>query len=202
MRNVITCFVFALGLAAGAAACGSSSSSGGSGGSAGCGTGGASSCSAYTNCAESRCAQQETNCYGANRASGDYTGGACATYADCLGKCGCNNDACVQACGQPDTTCLACMTTLAGCGQQSCSAELQSCQGGTGGSSGTGGSGGTGGTGTGGSGGTTGGTCADLATCCTTLPAGQANCNNVAQAGNESNCNTALQGMQAAGYCN
>lgn len=168
------------------AAC-SSSTSGGAGGTSpfkcGTGSGGGTTSTACTSCEQAHCSAQMTTCFGA-----DYKGGSCAAYVSCLNACDCNNLSCLMACS-PGAACESCMNAMDTCTQTNCATECKATVSDAGTDTiplpeaGTGG-------------------CTALKTCCTTVPAsGQASCNNVANAGNEANCNTMIGSLQSAGFC-
>lgn len=155
---------------------GSNASNGGSNGAcdpAADPTGMGDECAAYSECMQENCASEYEGCLGANYQDGDFSGGSCEMYMNCIAGCECD-DACTQAC-ELDSACQNCFIGLAFAGCASaCSAELNECAGsqGTGGTNGGGGASNTGGSGgTGGIPGLSDATCADLAACCAGLDA-------------------------------
>jgi hypothetical protein len=186
---------------------GSNSSNGGSnssgGSSAGCDpaadpTGMGADCTAYSECMQENCASEYEGCLGANYQEGDFSGGQCEMYMNCVVDCDCD-DACTQAC-ELDSDCQNCFIGLAFAGCASaCSAQLNECAGsqGTGGTNGGGGSSNTGGSGgTGGIPGLSDATCADLATCCPTLDANsQASCDAIVTQGVDLLCAASFTGL-------
>ncbi len=114
---------------------------------------------AYGDCIITKCDSQYSMCLGSGYKTGTF-GGPCGTWMTCQSKCGCNDSACVTACGQPPAACSTCIQSLSSCVLNS-GCQIPTCAGG-------GGAGGAGG-GAGGAGGGAGGTCADLARCCASV---------------------------------
>jgi hypothetical protein len=89
---------------------------------------------AYNTCISTACGTDAKACFGANYASGDFTGSPCADYMGCIMKCPCDATAstCEANCSTQTlqtaagATCLTCLTTLgtcvagAGCTQPNC----------------------------------------------------------------------------------
>jgi hypothetical protein len=107
----------------------------------------------YSDCVNSKCSSQYTQCYGSGWQSGSFSG-PCGSYLTCASACACNDTACFSKC-TPTTECSTCLEGTTNC---SAGCTLPACY--TAGTS----SGGT--SGTSGSSGTAAHTCADLATCC------------------------------------
>ena len=195
MRNspLVVGLVFAASLGVALGSCSSSSSnsdgapnsdgSSSTGNGITCHSGGNGTCTqaeidTYDNCLLGQCGSQLSTCYGSGYQSGNFSG-PCASNGSCISKCSCGDSACNTACGQPSSTCVSCLSSVASCFLAStCTQPACLSAGGTGGTSGgTGGHvGGLGGSSGGGIGGFTGslggftgtgsGTCADLAACC------------------------------------
>ncbi|HEX2881980.1 MAG TPA: hypothetical protein VHO25_20820 [Polyangiaceae bacterium] len=175
---------------------GSNSSNGGT--SAGCDpatdpTGMGDDCIPYSECMQENCASEYEGCLGANYQDGDFSGGSCEMFMNCMVDCDCD-EACTQDC-ELDSACQNCFIGLAfsSCGSQNCGDELNTCAGtqGAGGSSNTGGSGGTGGIP-----GLSDATCADLATCCPTLDANtQPSCDAIVGQGVDLLCAASFTGL-------
>jgi hypothetical protein len=158
--------------------------------------GGSSSCTEaeskpYTDCLMQQCDAKYQECFGANYKSGDFTGGACATWFSCTNKCECNDTSCRSSCGIPDNACLQC--TL---GTQDCSSKCQApaCASASASSSSGGSS----------SGSTSGGAgCTGLRACCakmTNEPLKNA-CNTQANNGTDPQCSQALSSYESASLC-
>lgn len=117
----------------------------------------------FQTCITTSCATGLQTCYGSGFMTGQFSG-PCGTYAACVGKCSCSDNACRTACGAQPTECSSCLSSSLTTCAFSCLTQLPACAtgGGLGGSSG--GLGGSSG-GLGGASGTT--TClAQLAICC------------------------------------
>jgi hypothetical protein len=196
------------------AACGSSDSGGGGGAPAvPCNLAATAGCSAAVTCAQQKCGAQISTAFGA-----DYKSGACATLVTCLNACPCGSTGatCVDNCeADPANLTAACQQAFSAvgtCTDQNCANACPTGAGGTtgnaGGATGSGGTGvggtGVGGTGVGGTGigGTGAGgtyTCAQLTTCCATLPAeDQASCTDAASSGDQTECSVAYSVLCAA----
>jgi hypothetical protein len=215
--RAVTAFVLAASAGFVVANCGSSSDSGSSGlGALSCPSGSnAGMCTAeqnnaYANCLIGKCDTQFQACYGPGYKSGTFSG-PCATYLNCVTKCGCGDTACRAACtvGSECTTCLGSVANCAlssGCALPVCNGTGGTAGAGTGGTAGTG-TGGTAGTGTGGAGGTGGGTgnCAALNACCASIANAQLKMACQMQAGliqgNDQTCAALLSSYRAAAVC-
>jgi hypothetical protein len=161
-------------------------------------TGMGADCTAYSECMQENCSSEYEACLGANYQEGDFSGGDCEMYMNCVVDCDCDST-CTQACDL-DSACQNCFIGLAFAGCASaCSAQLNECAGsqGTGGTSGGGGSSNTGGSGgTGGIPGLSDATCADLAACCPTLDANtQASCDAIVTQGVDLLCAASFTGL-------
>ena len=200
-----------------AAACGSSDDSGG-GGAAGSGggnpggtggaaqtppsgaaldpkCGGSSAGGTAQDCADcmtTKCDSAYQACLGAGYKTGNYSGGACQTYMDCVTACDCSDSACYEGCSDKigkdmSDPCLSCLVNnLGSCEMANCAAEC-------GISSGLGGAGGGSGAG-----------CAALSACCAALGADsplKTSCDSVLAANNDTACSTTYDAWKAAGNC-
>lgn len=78
----------------------------------------------YVNCFMEKCDAQYEQCMGANYMDGDWTGGKCEEFQDCIDACACEDDPCQQNCAMKMG--LDCATCLGGLGvcSQPCLAEL------------------------------------------------------------------------------
>lgn len=169
------------------AACSSSSTGSGPGTTSpfkcGSGSGGGATSTACTSCEQAHCNAQMTTCFGS-----DFKGGSCAAYVSCLNACDCSNFACLAACS-PGAACESCMNAMDACTQSNCATECKATVSDAGADAPLLPEAGTGG-------------CTALKACCPTLPAsGQTSCTNVANAGNDANCNTLIGSLQSAGFC-
>jgi hypothetical protein len=81
---------------------------------------------ACNSCITSMCNSEATTAYGSGFASGDYGGGVCGTYVNCIAQCGCNDVACLQKCGLPDQTCQDALQAGSNCSDQKCSSPCGS----------------------------------------------------------------------------
>jgi hypothetical protein len=77
---------------------------------------------AYANCELSACGTEYKACFGANYASGNYAGGACADWMNCMMACPC--DATATTC---ETNCSMTLATAAGQTCMTCLLSLQAC---------------------------------------------------------------------------
>jgi hypothetical protein len=118
----------------------------------------------YNMCIQHQCSTGFTQCFGPNWSTGNYSG-PCASFLGCITKCGCGNQACFQACGQPSAECQTCTQALGNCAQ---SCDPPACAGRDAGSSGTSGSSGAS-SGSSGTSGSTGMECSQLAACCAAI---------------------------------
>ncbi len=134
------------------AACSSSSDSGGSPTKFACAANNpmaqSSSDMACTSCSESNCGAQFSAAFGSGYASGNFGGGSCASYVNCLAACPCNDVNCALGCA-PSSACQTDLGAESMCTDQKCASQ---CGGGIGGGDDGGGTvidtdGGTGGTG-------------------------------------------------------
>jgi hypothetical protein len=89
------------------------------------------------------CDAQYTQAFGAQWATGDASGGACASYLSCAASCPCGDDHCQVACQTSE--CIAAFTAQQDCLRSHCAIACPSATGGNGGTGG--GSGGYAGTG-------------------------------------------------------
>ena len=78
---------------------------------------------ACTSCVESMCAAEATSAYGSGYTSGNYGGGACGSYVNCVAKCTCNDLTCFENCGPPSTACNNALMAGQSCGSQKCSSQ-------------------------------------------------------------------------------
>jgi len=74
----------------------------------------------FVNCVLDSCDSNFADCLGDSYKDGDWTGGMCEKYMDCVDKCTCdNNSACVGDCATKymiqDTTCSDCLAKIADC---------------------------------------------------------------------------------------
>lgn len=124
----------------------------------------------YVDCMLDACSTQYETCLGANYMAGDFSGGACEGFMECV------NDApnqCDHDCTQ-DQACESCFSTLGSCALSNCASELSAC---------------TGGVDLGGDVGAIGGaTCADLEACCASMSGEDA-----------ANCESGLEMVRPAG---
>jgi hypothetical protein len=138
----------------------------------------------YGQCVADRCDAEYQACFGPTYRNGTF-GGPCGTYYTCLAKCGCNDNACRQACGIAPYACQVCLasrlTTCAnnsGCKRPSCVAQPPP----------------------------GGNTCADLLRCCNgmTDPNERSFCISEYQGAvryGDFICSTFVQGFRASGMC-
>lgn len=148
---------------------------------------------AYAACVQSACGSALTQCFGPGNARDEFTGGACATYADCVTSAA---DSCHSSCA-PSGDCQSCLGGLTACLQGSpCTAPR--CNGPTGGQDG--GAPRDGGV-------PIGGTCDDLDACCAAIsdtPSRDA-CNaTLADArarGGDADCAVVFSTYKSAGIC-
>lgn len=66
----------------------------------------------YRGCLGEQCAVAYQTCFGAHFATGDFSGGACADYAACLGQA---PEICATSCAEPDADCQSCLSSLGNC---------------------------------------------------------------------------------------
>jgi hypothetical protein len=137
--------------------------------------------SEYTECYQTQCQSEYEMCLGAGYKQGNFSGGVCETYMECVME---SADVCENDC-EIDAECTNCFLSFGTCGS---SCTLPECAGG-----------GTTPTGTLPQ---TSGGCDELEDCCGDLPEDQTqNCELVLQAGQDSLCGLSLQTYQAGGYC-
>lgn len=138
-------------------------------------------CPGLVDCAETQCSDEYETCLGADYLDGDFTGGACADYMDCVVACDEDDCDCQEGC-EMSQACSSCFTTTLGnCVANSCLNEALACAGG-----------GEGGAGSGGAGGLGDATCADLTACCASLGDQAASCQQVAGLGQDIACSVAF----------
>jgi hypothetical protein len=162
-------------------------------------TGMGNDCGPYNECMQESCATEYEGCMGANYQDGDFSGGTCENYMNCVVDCDCD-DACLEGC-ELDSACTNCFFALAlsSCGS-ACSDELNTCAGnqGTGGAGNGGGGAGNTDPGTGGTAGVAGldKTCADLEACCAGLDANtKPTCDAVVMQGVDLLCGATFSGL-------
>lgn len=145
---------------------------------------------AYLKCTSAKCGTQYSKCYGSGYASGDFSGGACQTYIACTQKCDCNDSTCTQKCGLPDQACISCFQEIAACVKSS-GCEEPACATSDAGTT------------TPDSGNSSGG-CAALALCCPKIsdPDTRDGCQQIVDAGKESDCSSTNGAFKTAGLCN
>jgi hypothetical protein len=151
---------------------------------------------AYYDCLIKACDAQSKACFGNSYLKGDFTGGVCADFMNCVLLCPCDatGDACVMNCtatyvmSATSTACMTCALTLqtctetAGCVEPVCTTTGIDA-----------------GTPT-----TTGPNCAALQACCAVAPAAaaaQCQAALTAAAGDETTCLGILTAFQAQGLC-
>jgi len=173
---------------------------------------------AYTQCEMAACGPQYKTCFGTNFASGDFTGGACADYINCMLPCPCDGSAAQSTCetncsamltSTTGTSCMSCLTTLGTCvSAAACTKPVCSTTGTTTGTATTSSSTSTlttlntstlTATST-----STGTNCAGLQACCASMTGTIATAcqDSIANTGGvDSKCALVVQGFQQGGYC-
>ncbi len=81
---------------------------------------------ACNSCISSMCSSEATTAYGSGFASGDYGGGVCGGYINCIAACACNDTMCLEKCGLPDSTCQSALQAGENCSDQKCSSPCGS----------------------------------------------------------------------------
>lgn len=159
------------------------------------GTGGSEECAELGECVQRECSAEYKECMGPNFASGDFRGGVCEDYMECVNDCNSGDDCdlgCVLECLENvSTECQSCLTEAGECSAEACPDEYEACNGSEQP---------TGGTGSGGD-----GTCTDLEECCNSLEddaqdACLATLEAVQQGGDQA-CAIMLASYQGAGAC-
>ncbi len=144
------------------------------------------------NCMTTKCDSAYQVCLGAGYKTGNFSGGACQTYMDCVTTCDCSDSACYDGCSDKlgsdmSDPCLSCLVNdLGSCEMSNCAAEC-------GISSGLGGAGGGSGAG-----------CAALSACCAALGADspmKPSCDSVLASNNDTACSSAYDTWKAGGIC-
>ena len=155
-------------------------------------------CTAYRDCGLSACESEYEECLGPNAASGDYSGGVCDGFFECLGDCQSGDTCdifCVADCAEADEACQTCLSTMDECGSEACPDEAEECDGSRTTSTTTGSTTGGGAT----------GTCMDLEDCCNSLEGedktGCLDTLEQASAGGDQACAILLSIYQTGGQC-
>jgi hypothetical protein len=116
----------ALACAASAMACSSSSDGGGSPTHFACSDNNpmtqTSSDQACTSCAESNCGAEFSKAFGSGYASGNFSGGTCASFVNCIAACACNDTNCVLGC-TPSADCQTDIEAQGTCEAQKCGSQ-------------------------------------------------------------------------------
>lgn len=87
-------------------------------------------CQAYIDCATANCGDAYGRCLGPNYESGDFSGGQCQAFMECVSACDCSDETCSSDCYEEHGAgdCMTCLASDVGiCVATSCSAELQAC---------------------------------------------------------------------------
>lgn len=89
-----------------------------------------SDCQDYVDCAQANCGPAYEECLGPAFESGDFSGGACETYMECVVACDCDDDDCRMGCYNDHFMgeCMSCLTNDVGlCVATNCTTELAAC---------------------------------------------------------------------------
>ncbi len=139
----------------------------------------------YSDCLSEKCDTPYKQCYGDDYKNGNF-GGPCASWIACVQKCDCKDTPCILAC-KAEEACKTCVEQAATCGDACTEPECSK-------------------QGTpkpDGGGNNPNATCANLQTCCDSMPAGEQKdgCNDVAQSGDDASCGPVYNGLKSAGLC-
>ena len=86
-------------------------------------------CPGYTACFETACGETFATCYGEGYEDGDFSGGACEPYLECVLECDCEQTCIAADCLSlfAEGACLTCSLEIATCAQE-CGDEAAACQ--------------------------------------------------------------------------
>jgi hypothetical protein len=89
-----------------------------------------------TSCLQGSCNAEASSAFGSGFTSGDFSGGACASYLDCAANCACDQR-CILAC-TPDSACQGAIMTFSTCQEAHCASACSTQGSGSSSSGGTG----------------------------------------------------------------